>query len=312
MKIKFLGTGAGLPSKERNVSAVALDLLQERGSIWLFDCGEGTQHQVLHTTIRPRRIEKIFITHMHGDHLYGLPGLLSSRSFQDGETPVTLYGPKGLEEYVQMCLKLSGTNLAYPIYYKTVEEGVIFEDEQFKIHCIELDHGIISFGYRIEEKDLPGQLLVDKLKKQGIKPGPIYNQIKTNEITTLENGTVIKRSDYVGEKKPGRIISFLGDTRYFNGLSNFVMNSDVLVCEATFQAEDHQLAKSYYHTTTEQAAHLALISQVKQLLLTHISSRYQGKDQHQQLESEAQRLFPNSQLASDLSEFIIPNKSLSL
>ena len=101
MELLFLGTGAGVPAKQRNVSSLALELLQERGSVWLFDCGEATQHQILHTTVKPRRIEKIFITHLHGDHIYGLPGLLGSRSFQGGESLLTVYGPKGIKEFIK-------------------------------------------------------------------------------------------------------------------------------------------------------------------------------------------------------------------
>src|SRR5690554_7772653 len=117
MKITFLGTGAGLPSKQRNVSSVALHLLDNKGSIWLFDCGEAIQHQILETTIKPRKIEKIFITHMHGDHIFGLPGLLGSRSFQGGDEPLDLYGPKELKEYVEMTLRLSRTHLTYTIRF---------------------------------------------------------------------------------------------------------------------------------------------------------------------------------------------------
>ncbi|HJV31388.1 MAG TPA: MBL fold metallo-hydrolase, partial [Bacillales bacterium] len=115
MDIFFLGTGAGLPAKLRNVTSIAFKLLEERGAIWLFDVGEATQHQILHTSIKPRRIEKIFITHLHGDHLYGLPGLLSSRSFQGGDTEVTVYGPKGIEEYLKVSLTVSQTFLKYPL-----------------------------------------------------------------------------------------------------------------------------------------------------------------------------------------------------
>lgn len=106
MQIEFLGTGAGSPSKQRNVSSLALRLLEERNAIWLFDCGEATQHQILHTTIRPRKVEKIFITHLHGDHIFGLPGFLSSRSFQGGDEPLTIYGPKGIKDFVQTALKV--------------------------------------------------------------------------------------------------------------------------------------------------------------------------------------------------------------
>src|SRR3954454_17958571 len=111
LEVLFLGTGAGIPAKLRNVTSIALKLLEERGTIWLFDCGEATQHQILHTSIKPSRIENIFITHLHGDHIYGLPGMLSSRSFQGGETDVTVYGPKGIKEYIETSLKVSGTYL---------------------------------------------------------------------------------------------------------------------------------------------------------------------------------------------------------
>ncbi|MED4550999.1 MBL fold metallo-hydrolase, partial [Bacillus licheniformis] len=115
MELLFLGTGAGIPAKTRNVTSVALKLLEERRSVWLFDCGEATQHQILHTSIKPRKIEKIFITHLHGDHVYGLPGLVSSRSFQGGEGPLTVYGPQGIKTFLETALDVSGTHVTYPL-----------------------------------------------------------------------------------------------------------------------------------------------------------------------------------------------------
>ena len=121
MELLFLGTGAGVPAKHRNVTSIALKLLEERNSIWLFDCGEGTQQQILHTTLKPRKIEKIFITHLHGDHIFGLPGLLSSRSFQGGDEPLVVYGPKGIREYVLTSLKVSGTHLKYALSFHEIK-----------------------------------------------------------------------------------------------------------------------------------------------------------------------------------------------
>lgn len=139
MNVIFLGTGAGIPAKSRNVTSIALQLLEERKAVWLFDCGEATQHQILHTPIKPRRIEKIFITHMHGDHIYGLPGLISSRSFQGGEELLTIYGPKGLEEFIRTALHISKSHLTYPIDFVEIGEGTIFEDNQFKVIAKKLD-----------------------------------------------------------------------------------------------------------------------------------------------------------------------------
>ncbi|GGM22279.1 ribonuclease Z [Paraliobacillus quinghaiensis] len=307
MKLRFLGTGSGVPSKERNVTAIVLDLTQERGTTWLFDCGEATQHQILKTTIRPRKIEKIFITHLHGDHIYGLPGLLSSRSFQDGTTPVTIYGPEGIEEYVIKSLEVSQTHLRYPLIFQKVDEGLLFEDDQFIVRCTKLDHGIDSFGYRIEEKNSTGELLPEKLQAIGLAPGPLYKEIKQNSTTTLPDGRIINRSDFIGPDKQGRTVTILGDTRYIGDLIDFIEESDVLVHESTFAADEEKMAYEYYHTTTRQAAHLALAGNVNTLLLTHISSRYQGED-IMDLEAEATAVFPNSKVVTDFLEWEIAQK----
>ncbi|MGX4669523.1 ribonuclease Z [Cerasibacillus sp. JNUCC 74] len=304
MELIFLGTGAGVPSKERNVSALALSLLQEQNSIWLFDCGEGTQHQILHSSIKPRKVNKIFITHMHGDHIYGLPGFLSSRSFQGGTTPLTIYGPKELKQFVEISLQLSETHLTYPLSIVEVADNMELKLDHFTVYVELLDHGIPSFGYRIIEKEKPGELLVDKLKSLGIKPGPIYQQIKENETVTIPNKGIIYRKDVVGPPKQGKIITIIGDTRYSPRFVSLARNADVLVHEATFRHDKEMLAHQYFHSTTSQAARLALESNCKQLILTHISSRYQ-QEENDQLLQEATAIFPNTKLAYDFSKFTI-------
>ncbi|AIF43501.1 ribonuclease Z [Virgibacillus sp. SK37] len=304
MELIFLGTGAGLPSKERNVSSVALTLLQEQNNIWLFDCGEATQHQILRTSIKPKKINKIFITHLHGDHIFGLPGLLSSRSFQGGEELLTIYGPKGIKEYVNTSLELSCTHLTYPINVVELSEGKLYEDDQFVVETKQLDHGLPSFGFRIIEKDKPGELLVNKLKEIGVMPGPIYKQIKENSKVKLSNDQYIYRKDFIGEDKKGRIISILGDTRFTHVNSTFVKDSDVLVHEATFGEALQELAEKYYHSTTEQAAQLAKASNCTKLILTHLSSRYQSDD-IENLLNEARRIFPNTEIADDFTHINI-------
>lgn len=308
MDVFFLGTGAGVPAKLRNVTSIALKLLEERGAVWLFDCGEATQHQILHTSIKPRRIEKIFITHLHGDHIYGLPGLLSSRSFQGGESLVTVYGPAGIKEYIEVSLKISKSYLKYPIEIIEIEEGVIFEDEQFAVESKLLEHGIPSYGYRIMEKDRPGTLLADKLAAAGVKPGPDYRKIKNGEEVILEDGTVINPEEFVGPPQKGRIVTILGDTRVCQNALLLAEKADLLIHEATFSADEEALAHEYYHSTTLQAGETALKAKAKKLSLTHISSRYDRND-WKQLEAEARKVFSNTFISEDFLEISVPYKN---
>ncbi|MCM3665399.1 ribonuclease Z [Mesobacillus subterraneus] len=308
MDVFFLGTGAGVPAKLRNVTSIALKLLEERGAVWLFDCGEATQHQILHTSIKPRRIEKIFITHLHGDHIYGLPGLLSSRSFQGGESLVTVYGPVGIKEYIEVSLKISKSYLKYPIEIIEIEEGVIFEDEQFAVEARRLEHGIPSYGYRITEKERPGTLLADKLAAAGVKPGPDYRKIKNGEEVIFEDGTVINPKEFVGPPQKGRIVTILGDTRICQNALLLAEKADLLIHEATFSADEEALAHEYYHSTTLQAGETALKAEAKKLCLTHISSRYDRND-WKQLEAEARKVFSNTFISEDFLEISVPYKN---
>ena len=306
MKLQFLGTGAGVPSAIRNLSSLALKLLDERNEIWLFDCGEGTQQRILKTTLKPRKINKIFITHLHGDHIFGLPGFLSSRAFQGGNTPLTIYGPVGIKEYVLTSLRISQSHLRYPIFFHEIEsDGVIFEDDQFKVSCLKLQHGIPSYGYRIEESDYPGELLVDKLKEEKVPSGPLYGKLKNGETIVLEDGRIINGADYLGSPIKGRIVAILGDTK--RGASNVTLaqDADVLVHESTFARDSQKLASDYNHSTCMDAAKVAKQANVKQLYLTHISSRYLGKEQ-QQLQEDARTIFPKTILVHDYNEFDIP------
>ncbi|MGX7131865.1 ribonuclease Z [Enterococcus songbeiensis] len=306
MELEFLGTGAGVPAKHRNVSSIAFKLLDERNAVWLFDCGEGTQMQILRTNIRPRKIEKIFITHLHGDHIFGLPGLISSRSFQGGNEALEIYGPKGVKNFIQTALKTSQTRLSYPIKYIEIEnEGLLFKDQQFQVYCHKLEHGITSYGFRIVEADHDGELQVAALQELGIAPGPIYGQLKKGMTVALPDGRKISGKDFVGTAKKGRIVTILGDTRKTQNAVALAQNADVLVHESTFNKNEAQMAKAYFHSTTHQAAEVAKNAQVKQLLLTHISARYLGKDVLG-LEAEAQEIFPNTKIVKDFDVIEIP------
>nr|WP_285865227.1 ribonuclease Z [Lederbergia lenta] len=301
----FLGTGAGVPAKLRNVTAMALKLLEERNAIWLFDCGEATQHQIIHTTIKPRKIEKIFITHLHGDHIFGLPGLLGSRSFQGGTSALTVYGPKGIRQYIEVSLQVSQTHVKYPLEIIEIEEGTIFEDEQFLVETLLLDHAVPSYGFRIIEKDKQGTLDAPRLLTEGIPPGPLYKRLKDGETVTLEDGRVLHGRDYLGPDQKGKVICILGDTRPCENAQMLAKNADLLVHEATFASGSEDMAYDYFHSTTTQAAELAIAAEVRALCLTHISSRY-GKDKWNELVAEARSLFPSTTIAYDFKEISIP------
>ncbi|NBI27824.1 ribonuclease Z [Chengkuizengella marina] len=313
MELEFLGTVAGMPVRDRNVTSICLKLLQERGTVWLFDCGEGTQHQILKSSIKLSKLEKIFITHLHGDHIYGLPGILTSRSYSGGKSPLTIYGPKGIKNVITTVLLVSQAHLEYDLHIEEIpenlNEGILFEDKQFLVEIAKLEHRINSYGYRITEKDQPGPLLSKKLEESGIPPGPLFSQIKKGRDIILDNGEKLIASNYVGPALKGRIVVIMGDTRICENSPKLSKDADVLVHESTFTEDLHDLAYKYYHTTSLQAAQLAKKCNVNELILTHFSSRYQG-ERLDQLLQEAREIHENTHIAHDFWVFPINRKNI--
>lgn len=302
MQLQFLGTGAGMPSKTRNVTSVALNLLNEIGETWLFDCGEATQHQILHTTIKPRKITKIFITHLHGDHIFGLPGFISSRSFLGGEDLLTIYGPKGIQQFVESALTISKTHLTYPVEFVELTEGVIYEDANFTVKAQKLQHVIESYGFRIEQKPLPGTLLVEKALALGVPKGPMLRDLKNGLDVTLQDGTLIASTDVVTAQKEGFVVTILGDTRFCDASITLSKDASIIVHEATFDASTQDLAASYGHSTNKEAALVAKEANAQHVILTHISARFIGDDATALLE-EAKTIFSNTWMAEDFAIF---------
>jgi ribonuclease Z len=310
VEITFLGTSSGTPTRSRNVSSVALRLPQ-RAEVWLFDCGEGTQHQLLRSDIKPSQISKIFITHMHGDHIFGLMGLLASIGLAGSSKGIAIYGPRELREYLEVCGKCSYTHFAYPLRIQTIKPGIIYEDKEFTVSCGQLKHRIPAFGYRISEKDRPGRFNVEKAKELGIPSGPLYGRLKQGETIELGDGRKIDGKKLCGADEPGRHLVYCTDTIFCDGAVELAKTADVLIHEATFAHQDAGMAFESLHSTSTMAAQVALAAGVKQLIMTHFSPRYNFGNEIsvEDLRQEARAIFPNTILAQDFLTYEIPRAS---
>ena len=299
MELIFLGTSAGVPTRSRNVTAILLDLKHPtRGGLWLFDCGEGTQHQLLHTAYHPGKLDKIFITHLHGDHLFGLPGLLCSRSMQGNSLPLTLYGPKGLKEFVETALRLSGSWTDYPLTIIEVGPGLVFDEEGYRVTAYPLSHPVECYGYRIEQHDKPGTLDAAQLIADGVRPGPLFHQLKLGQRVELEDGRVIDGSRYLGPATPGKTLAIFGDTAPCPQALEMARGADVMVHETTLEQAMAEKANSRGHSSSQQTAALAKEAGVGMLIATHFSSRYDAEGCLKML-AECREIFANTLLAED-------------
>lgn len=303
MKLTFLGTSAGSPTAERNVSSIMLDLRQERGRLWLFDCGEATQMQMQKAKFSLAKLEMIFLTHLHGDHLFGLPGVLTTRSLMQNQSPLTLVGPKGIKQFIQTVIDISYSWLTYPLNIIELEQdGLVFEDNKFRVEAKLLTHRVPCFGYRIIEKDLPASLDIDKLKKDNIHIGSFYRDLKEGRTVTLEDGRIIHGKDYLETIRIGKKIAILGDTIPCQASIDLAQDVDLLIHEATQEQALEEKALERGHSTTVHAATIAKQAHARRLIITHISPRYSLNDKTK-LVSEARNIFAPTEIATDFATF---------
>lgn len=305
MDFIFLGTSAGVPTRARNVTAVLLHLQHPtQPSLWLFDCGEGTQHQMLSTAFHPGKIERIFISHLHGDHLFGLPGLLCSRSMAGNAHPLTIYGPKGIREFTETALRLSGSWTDYPLEIVEISAGVILDDGLRKVTAYPLEHPLECYGYRVEEHDKPGALDANALKAAGVQPGPWFQDLKAGKVVTLDDGRVINGAEFLAPATPGKKVAIFGDTAPCASARELANGVDMMIHETTLDTAMEEKANSRGHSSTRQAALLAREAGVGRLIMTHVSSRYDEAGCQRLLE-ECQAIFPATELASDFAVFSV-------
>ena len=303
MKLTFLGTSAGSPTAERNVSSIMLDLRQERGRLWLFDCGEATQMQMQKAKFSLAKLEMIFLTHLHGDHLFGLPGVLTTRSLMQNQSPLTLVGPKGIKQFIQTVIDISYSWLTYPLNIIELEQdGLVFEDNKFRVEAKLLAHRVPCFGYRIIEKDLPASLDIDKLKKDNIHIGSFYRDLKEGQTVTLEDGRIIHGKDYLETIRKGKKIAILGDTIPCQASIDLAQDVDLLIHEATQEQALEEKALERGHSTTVHAATIAKQAHARRLIITHISPRYTLNDKTK-LVNEARNIFAPTEIATDFATF---------
>jgi len=305
VNITFLGTSSGVPTLTRNVSSLALKLSQ-KAEVWLFDCGEGTQHQLIKSKLRSSQIRKIFITHMHGDHIYGLPGLLATLGLSGNSKGIDIYGPSNLKNFISSALKNSYCRISFPLKFFEVENSAhtntnLFEDELMEVKCTSLKHRLPAYGYRVNEKDKPGQFNLEKAKKLNIPAGPIYGKLHSGQRVELEDGRILNGSDFCGEPRKGESFVYCTDTIFSKKAVELSKNVDLLVHESTFSEKDEEMAFEKLHSTTIMAANTALLSNAKKLLLTHLSPRYTTKSSVKPIDllNEARQIFPNTFLAKD-------------
>jgi ribonuclease Z len=300
LSITFLGTGAAMPTLDRNVSSLAL---QREGETILFDCGEGTQRQMMRYGVGFSFTE-IFFSHYHADHLLGVTGLLRTMGLQERSAPVTLYGPRGAQRMLGAAITLGIERNRFPIEIVEVRPGERLARPEYDIVVFETDHRADTVGYALTEHVRLGRFHPERARELGIPEGPLWGRLHKGETVVLDDGRRIQPADLVGEPRKGRTVVYSGDTRPSLGMVQAARDADLLIHEATFGGDESERARETGHSTAAEAAQVALDAGVRRLVLTHISPRY-GRDALELL-AEAKAIFPETVIARDGMAIEVP------
>ncbi|MDP2768181.1 MAG: ribonuclease Z, partial [Candidatus Methanoperedens sp.] len=297
--VTFLGTGGTLPTPNRNPSAI---LINREGELLLFDCGEVAQQQMMRAKTG-MKINSIFITHFHADHFLGIPGLIQTLSFNGRTEPLDIYGPAWTKQLVNLLIDLGYYNLGFSINAHELADGDVIDKGDYFIKAVSTDHGIPSLGYVLEEKRRAGRFNREKAIELGIPVGPLFSKLQKGEAVIIKGRTILP-SQVVGKPRPGRKLVYSGDTRPCKSIEKESARADLLIHDGTLAEELKSWALETKHSTSREAALLARRAKVKQLILTHISSRY--SESTEPLLQDAKSVFENVKIAEELMEIDIP------
>lgn len=293
LRVTFLGTASSRPTVSRNVSAIAV---HREGRFFLFDCGEGTQRQMMRFGVG-FSVEEIFITHLHADHYLGVTGLLRTMTLQGRHEPLTLWGPATARGILRQLVELGGDRPSFPVHIRDLPAGESASYGDFEIHAFETDHCRDSLGLALIEEDRLGRFDVEKARELGVPEGPLFGRLHRGEPVRLADGREVTPSEVVGPPRPGRRLVYTSDTRPSGRTVEVARSADLLIHEATFDEEERERARETGHSTARQAAEVAAEAAVRRLVLTHLSARY--SDQPGVLLQEARELFPACVVAKD-------------
>jgi ribonuclease Z len=306
LSVTFLGTSAARPTVERNVSALAL---VREGETLLFECGEGTQRQMMRYGVS-FALSEIFFTHFHADHFLGVIGLIRTLGLQARAEPMRLYGPRGAKKLLEQALKLGVERVPFEVQITEVKPGDVIRDagggmrDAYEIRVFATEHGGGSVGYAVKEHERRGRFDPDKARAAGIPEGPLWGKLANGEAVELSDGRKLTADGFVGPKRAGRLVVFTGDTRPCASVVDAAQGADLLIHEATFGEEEKDRAKETGHSTAREAAQVALAAKARKLVLSHVSARYSISAE--ELVKEAREVFGETVVAKDGMTIDVP------